>query len=58
MENKTLPEGNKTTRAALAISLMATELSEQQAKTLTGLVKSGDVGGAFIGLGRILRRTK
>lgn len=47
---------NRENRAKLALAMMADELTEQQNKTLWGLIQHGDISGAFIGLGRILRR--
>ncbi|MBQ2427748.1 MAG: hypothetical protein II264_04590 [Ruminococcus sp.] len=47
---------NRENRAKLALAMMSDDLSEQQNRTLWGLVEHGDISGAFIGLGRILRR--
>lgn len=47
---------NIATRAKLALALMDEGLTDQQIRTLVGLINAGDIAGAFIGLGKLLRR--
>ena len=47
---------NNANRAKLALALMDEGLTDQQIRTLVGLINAGDIAGAFIGLGKLLRR--
>lgn len=47
---------NTATRAKLALALMDDGLTDQQIRTLVGQINGGDIPGAFIGLGKLLRR--